>query len=248
MKRLRLYAVAYVAPLIAISLGLSDSKAEEKFTLDYPCSTVYLPMSRILRSDSLYKVIHVQGCRCSYFFTIRYLNKSPEHGVFDVEGKAVEPQVSLVGANINKKSTKAFAKPVTIARGDAGRFSVTFWDSGKFTFEASVGKYWSKRVTVNAEMLPFQSDIRTSEFLKQFGFPSEEHEFKGGGRYWAYERWPGLVLLAGETSILHVLTLPDSQVRKDGLPEWNAPELPKMAGQSVYDNVTVKVTRPTRRK
>ena len=161
--------------------------------------------------------------------TILHRGKPANDGLFNVEGEPVEPQVSLAVANIDKKNATTFREPVTIIGTKTGRFGVTFWTPGRFTFEASVGKHWSRRVTVDVKKLPFWEGVGASSFVCQFGLPSEKREAPGGW-YWAYKKWPGLVLtVGGDSAVAGIHVLPDAQVRKDGLPEWSAPDFLKMS-------------------
>ena len=123
----------------------------------------------------------------SYSIYVRILQngKLPEHGMFNVNGKPIAPQLVVVDGNPSPppKSVSSGMGTPGLKRDSSGvqtrfvdnsySFFVTIYLPGSHTLRANVGT-WSKSFKIEARQLPLWKGMLPRELLMECGAPRQE--------------------------------------------------------------------------
>jgi hypothetical protein len=134
------------------------------------------------------------------FFAVRHEGVLPKDGVFQVDGKPVQPEVELVLRGARRSKTS----PVTVGDNKDGAFSLRVREPGRYTFKASVGKLWSARMTIEVAILPFKPWMPKADFLEKFGNP----DATAPKNRWIYKQWTGLAVYTERDGAVWIERIP----------------------------------------
>jgi hypothetical protein len=126
------------------------------------------------------------------FFRITCNGKPPENGVFQLEGKPVQPRIEWIPGGGKRGNEQRAAH---VGKNNTGRFGLKVTSAGAYTFRAAVGNAWSKQVTIQVRHIPFNLKTEPPDFLEQYGNPDAKVEH---GYLWLYRTWPSLGLRAAQ--------------------------------------------------
>ncbi len=139
-----------------------------------------------------------------FFFKVTKQATAPEHGFFDVDGKAV----SVVWRSSSPR--------VVRVEQHGEQVNFTFLNAGKATVSVTVGKLSSQR-NVEVCQLPFSLGISASDFIKAYGLADKKSSKLPGnswgtgatsGEVWEYKKWPRCLITVEDSQIAGVHTQP----------------------------------------
>jgi hypothetical protein len=161
-------------PALFLVAALAAEPADRAFSFEVASPVVWIPVNE--------KPTPVEW---QDFFKVRRDGRPPKDGVFQVDGRPVQPEVEWLN-HAARRSKRGL--PVAVGANLDGQFALRVLEPGRYTFKASVGKVWSARMTIEVVALPFRIGMRKPDFLEKFGNPDASLV---NGR-WLYKRWTGI--------------------------------------------------------